>query len=187
MPKVTLVRYECHCGYRAARKEHLTRHQAYKHNIGVTWHVCEEPNCTYRAKQKFQLARHLAAQHNINVTWHECDVEGCDYRAKERGTLASHQSNRHNLNVTWHLCDACPYRCKTGKQLRSHKLRKHNAAKEIATLREKNDHLKTRIVMLEKQLKAAESKIQNWKEIFAGSSHDGVLHAGSVDCSSATK
>ena len=84
------------------------------HDIGVTWHYCDQKGCTYKSKVRDSLKRHKAAVHDIDVKWHPCPFANCTYRAKQGGSLKTHMSHVYAVTVQWHKCDVdgCFYMAK---------------------------------------------------------------------------
>ena len=117
--------YRCNqrgCKYRTKQKQHIKRHLALIHDIGVTWHTCRQEGCEYKAKDRNSIKRHLAHIHDIGVTWHTCPQEGCEYKAKRGGSIKLHLSDFHGIGVTWHTCpqDGCEYKAKQKGTIKSH-------------------------------------------------------------------
>ena len=100
----------------------LKRHKAFKHNIDVTWHVCDQEGCDYKSKNTSNLKQHKADVHNIDVTWHVCDQEGCDYKSKQASNLKQHKEFLHDIGTN--ECECCcknrnsknTYLCPTTKE-----------------------------------------------------------------------
>ena len=77
------------CDYTSTHKNHFKTHKMYKHNIGVVWHFCDQPDCDFKTKQARGLKRHKAYVHDIGVVWHKCDAAPgkCDCQSKQVGKL----------------------------------------------------------------------------------------------------
>jgi hypothetical protein len=106
----------------------IEEHKADVHDIGVTWHHCDQPKCEYKAKQKSTLKQHKADVHDIGVTWHHCDQPKCEYKAKQNSTLKRHKAFIHDIGVTWHHCDQpnCQFKTKQKGNLKIHKAHVHD-------------------------------------------------------------
>ena len=116
-------KYECeHCGKEFKRKDHLKKHMANKHDIGVVWHNCE--HCNYKAKSAGNLKKHMANKHDIGVVWHNC--EHCNYKAKEAANLKKHLAMVHDINVVWYNCEHCNKRFKDSGNLKNHMANVHD-------------------------------------------------------------
>ena len=50
----------------------LLGHKAYVHNIGVTWHECDQEKCNYQCKQANDLKKHKEFVHDIGSNECEC-------------------------------------------------------------------------------------------------------------------
>ena len=109
--------------YNLKEAGHLKRHKANVHNIGVTWHTCDQEKCEYKSKEAGHLKKHKANVHNIDVIWHKCDQKGCKQEFKQAGHLKQHKANVHDIDVTWHKCDqkGCEYKSKQASNLKTHK------------------------------------------------------------------
>ena len=115
-------KYECeHCGKEFKRKDHLKRHRAEVHDIGVVWHKCEL--CDKEFKIKDHLKRHKASVHDIGVVWHNC--EHCNYKAKRYEHIKTHKAAVHDIGVVWHKCELCDKEFKRSSTLKKHKAGVH--------------------------------------------------------------
>ena len=116
------------CKYESKQAGHLKQHKANIHNIGVTWHKCDQPECDFKCKQVSHLKRHKANIHYIAVKWYKCDQPECDYKCKSAGDLKSHKANIHDIEVKWYKCDhpECDYKCKDTGSLKRHKANIHD-------------------------------------------------------------
>ena len=109
------------CAYKSKHARDLKRHKAFKHNIGVVWHACDQ--CEVKSKHAGDLKRHKAFKHGIGVTWHACDQ--CEVKTKHAGALKVHKAFKHGIGVTWHACDQCEVKTKHAGALKVHKAFKH--------------------------------------------------------------
>ena len=119
--------YHCDlCDHKTKNNWHLKEHKALKHNIGVTWYHCDQPNCDKKFKHKGTLKMHKANVHDIDVTWHHCDQ--CDYKCKQKGHIKQHKSFKHDIGVTWYHCDQpnCDKKFKQKIGLKQHKANVHH-------------------------------------------------------------
>ena len=116
------------CGYETKQTSHLKSHRAFKHNIGVVWRYCDQPDCDFKAKQASSLTQHKANKHGENVVWFCCDQPGCEYKSKTASNLKRHKADRHGENVVWFCCDQpdCDYKSKQTGHLTQHKADRHN-------------------------------------------------------------
>lgn len=134
----------CYCTYRFSSVNHLNKHMRIKHSvrkkrqrfscphcnfvthkgdylpIHIKIHTGEKPYscnvCDYKCIQKSSLTMHM--QRHSREKPHFCHI--CDYTTKVRIDLNKHVKEKHNEVNTILACDACPYKCKTPKQLMDH-------------------------------------------------------------------
>ncbi|GMI21927.1 hypothetical protein TeGR_g1133 [Tetraparma gracilis] len=111
----------------------VTRHKAFKHDIGVTWFFCDEPECLFRAKTDNGVKQHKMQRHNKNITWFYCDVPGCtSYQgtypavAKTAAKIKAHKRLVHGVGLTYIKCPDCDYQAKSSESLVKHRVSKHN-------------------------------------------------------------
>lgn len=124
------------CEYTSEYKSHITRHLAFKHDVGVEWFVCPEVGCAYRAKTKDAVLKHQWTIHNVNVSGkfkvHACSFSGCVFFSKSRSHLLRHMWRIHNVNedgkFKWFQCpvETCDHRTKTKYEITSHLWERHN-------------------------------------------------------------
>ena len=112
------------CAYKSKHARDLKRHKAFKHNIGVVWHACDQ--CEVKSKHAGDLKRHKAFKHGIGVTWHACDQ--CEVKSKHASHLKRHKASRHGIGVVWHACDQlkCEVKTKRAEDLKQHKADVHD-------------------------------------------------------------
>ena len=75
--------------YMAKHVSDVRSHKAMIHDIGVTYHYCDEIGCKYKAKQAGNVRRHKVGIPNIDVTYYLCDQKGCDDEAKQADNVKS--------------------------------------------------------------------------------------------------
>ena len=116
------------CKYESKQASHLKQHKANIHDIGVTWHKCDQPECDFKCKQACKIKRHKANIHDIGITWYKCDQPECDFKCKDAGCLKRHKAQIHDIEVKWYKCDQpeCDYKCKSAGCLKRHKAQIHD-------------------------------------------------------------
>ena len=116
------------CGYETKVATSLKKHMENRHDIGVVWHCCDQPNCEYKAKQAAGLKVHKAARHDIDVAWHYCDQPNCEYRTKQAVHLKVHKAGKHDIDAVWLYCGQpdCKFKTKFASTIKGHDASIHN-------------------------------------------------------------
>ena len=116
------------CPYHTKKFNHVKRHRASLHNIGVKYHKCEVKGCSYKSKRTDDLKRHEAMIHGVGVLpLYYCGENGCKYVAKQSSHVKEHKSFAHNIGVMLQPCKVkgCRYSAKKSGDLKIHKALVH--------------------------------------------------------------
>lgn len=151
-----MVLHKCEfCVYTTKRKDHLTRHNNYKHykDEDIVWFYCDEEKCNFKCKEKSDIK-----PHKVNVNWVYCDFKDCDFKCKANNLLKQHK-NIHSKEKPF-KCDqeGCYFECKANSYLKRHKRNKHDIEAMIYECDQENCYYSTKDTQ---NLKSHKSNIHN--------------------------